>query len=82
MYHLADGKILEGVRGRKSEWKGRGQVVPIGKVVTIKVSVNGPLGKVSWWGDGLLLGEGKFSDFLLQHEYTAYILMSHKEDII
>ena len=49
VYHVADGMILEGVSGRNSQWKGKGQKISPGPPVIIETKVNIPKKTISWY---------------------------------
>jgi hypothetical protein len=40
VYHLADGNILSGVKGRNSQWKPNGQKLAVGSSLSVQVKVN------------------------------------------
>jgi hypothetical protein len=78
VYHLADGMILEGVPGRASEWKAKGEKISPGTPLTIDVHVNIPGKSITWLHKEKQLGQARLSDYLLEHDCVAYILMSCK----
>lgn len=41
--------ILEGISGRKSEWKAKGQKISPGTPVVIEVRINIPNKSISWY---------------------------------
>ena len=85
MYHLADGKILEGKRGIVgSEWKGRGNkiVQEKGLTIDIKCKVDPKAQTVSWYEEENLLGRGQFCEYLRNNDMVAYILLCHKGDAV
>lgn len=84
VYHLADGKILEGGKGVGSEWRGQGQAIALKSLLdsVITVYVNPMQGRVSWMMGDKKLGEGRFSNYLKENQFVAYILLCHKEDIV
>ena len=66
VYHLADGRILEGTKGQGSEWKGQGSKFSTSNdsstIITVKVD---PIShKVTWIQGEKLLGTGRFPEFL------------------
>lgn len=80
VYHLADGKILEGSRGEGSEWKGQGSKIDLksGTEVMITCRVSPKEGRVTWFQGDKMLGQGRFSKYLKEHKFVAYFLLSHK----
>ena len=84
LYHLADGKILEGGRGVGSEWRGKGEGVRQSKEreVVVECRVSPQKRRVGWYQDDILLGEGRFSQYLLSNSFTAYLMLCHKGDTV
>jgi hypothetical protein len=84
VYHLADGKILEGSRGIESEWRGQGNRVTINPLVTTVITcrVNPRNHIVTWLQDGTFLGQGRFSQYLKTHQFVAYVMLCHKGDAV
>ena len=83
---MADGKILEAsaAGGQESEWRGQGEKIDLksGTEVIITCRVDPIGGKVFWLLGDKLLGQGRFSKFLKEHEFLAYVLLCHKEDTV
>ena len=84
MYHLLDGKILQGGRGEGSEWSGQGHRAQVRKGISTAITcqINLRNRMVTWLQDGRFLGQGRFSQYLSTHEFVPYIMLCHKGDTI
>ena len=53
-----------------------------GTEVVITCRVDPVQGKVLWMVGEKMVGQGRFSKYLRQHEFVAYVLLCHKEDTV
>jgi hypothetical protein len=75
--HLADGMVLEGIKGRgSSQWKQKATPIPK-STATIEVHIDPEVYQVSWSQNGKQLASARWSDFLIDHPFVAYFLMTH-----